>query len=165
MQLAMPSMLPTIRVHAAHHAATACRLPADQHAAACEGMPLMPQHAVCQGILLVHATDPAFHAFVCGHPCATRLTASYPPPLLAHLLPQTEKGGEDAFCICLNGLGAIGVADGVSGWAEEGIDPAEYSRSLMRCGCREGSGVAMRCVYLGCGSCQREDDCGKLSRA
>lgn len=31
------------------------------------------------------------------------------------------------------GLGAIGVADGVSGWAEEGIDPAEYSRTLMRC--------------------------------
>mmetsp|Transcript_33569 Transcript_33569/g.99949 ORF Transcript_33569/g.99949 Transcript_33569/m.99949 type:complete len:728 (-) Transcript_33569:879-3062(-) len=47
-------------------------------------------------------------------------------------IDKTEKGGEDAFCICLNGLGAIGVADGVSGWAEEGIDPAEYSRSLMR---------------------------------
>ncbi|KAF5843088.1 phosphatase 2C-like domain-containing protein [Dunaliella salina] len=43
-----------------------------------------------------------------------------------------DKGGEDAYCICNAGLGAIGVADGVSGWAEEGIDPAEYSRTLMR---------------------------------
>ena len=47
---------------------------------------------------------------------------------------QAEKGGEDAYCIVPAGLGAIGVADGVSGWAEEGIDPAEYSRTLMRCG-------------------------------
>lgn len=45
---------------------------------------------------------------------------------------QADKGGEDAFCICNAGLGAIGVADGVSGWAEEGIDPAEYSRTLMK---------------------------------
>ncbi len=44
---------------------------------------------------------------------------------------QVEKGGEDAYCICTQGLGSIGVADGVSGWAEEGIDPADYSRTLM----------------------------------
>ncbi|KAG1664831.1 hypothetical protein FOA52_007089 [Chlamydomonas sp. UWO 241] len=47
-------------------------------------------------------------------------------------IDKVEKGGEDAFCICLKGFGSIGVADGVSGWAEEGIDPAEYSRSLMK---------------------------------
>jgi hypothetical protein len=45
---------------------------------------------------------------------------------------QADKGGEDAFCICHTGLGSIGVADGVSGWAEEGIDPADYSRTLMK---------------------------------
>jgi hypothetical protein len=45
---------------------------------------------------------------------------------------QADKGGEDAYCIVPAGLGSIGVADGVSGWAEEGIDPAEYSRTLMR---------------------------------
>jgi hypothetical protein len=50
------------------------------------------------------------------------------------LCVQVDKGGEDAFFICHHlGMGAIGVADGVSGWAEEGVDPAEYSRSLMRC--------------------------------
>jgi len=47
-------------------------------------------------------------------------------------IDKAEKGGEDAYCICLRGLGAVGVADGVSGWAEEGVDPAEYSRTLMR---------------------------------
>ena len=26
------------------------------------------------------------------------------------------------------GSGALAVADGVSGWAEDGVDPAEYSR-------------------------------------
>eukprot|EP00798_Chlamydomonas_sp_ICE-L_P001507 gene1507-32885_t len=45
---------------------------------------------------------------------------------------KVDKGGEDAYCICQNGLGSIGAADGVSGWAEEGIDPAEYSRTLMK---------------------------------
>lgn len=43
-----------------------------------------------------------------------------------------DKGGEDAYCVCTAGLGAIGVADGVSGWADEGIDPAAYSRTLMQ---------------------------------
>ena len=47
-------------------------------------------------------------------------------------IDKVEKGGEDACCVCTRGMGSIGVADGVSGWAEEGIDPAEYSRTLMR---------------------------------
>ncbi|GAX85130.1 hypothetical protein CEUSTIGMA_g12550.t1 [Chlamydomonas eustigma] len=47
-------------------------------------------------------------------------------------IDKVEKGGEDAACISLKALGAIGVADGVSGWADEGIDPAEYSRTLIR---------------------------------
>jgi hypothetical protein len=51
---------------------------------------------------------------------------------MAALRAQADKGGEDAYCIVPAGLGSIGVADGVSGWAEEGIDPAEYSRTLMR---------------------------------
>jgi len=38
--------------------------------------------------------------------------------------------GEDALFICADGS-AIGVSDGVGGWAEEGIDAGEYSRSLM----------------------------------
>lgn len=45
---------------------------------------------------------------------------------------KAEKGGEDAYFISGVGLGGVGVADGVSGWADEGIDPAEYPRKLMR---------------------------------
>lgn len=29
----------------------------------------------------------------------------------------------------------MGVADGVGGWQEEGVNPADYSRSLMRVAC------------------------------
>ena len=45
---------------------------------------------------------------------------------------QVAKGGEDAYFISLAGLGGVAVADGVSGWADEGIDPAEYPRTLMQ---------------------------------
>lgn len=41
---------------------------------------------------------------------------------------KVETGGEDAFFVSQDGLGAVGVADGVGGWALEGIDPAQYPR-------------------------------------
>ena len=47
-----------------------------------------------------------------------------------HLRPHAlkkHKGGEDA--ACLNDT-MLGVADGVGGWAESGVDPANYSRRL-----------------------------------
>ncbi|GAB4819383.1 hypothetical protein N2152v2_006429 [Parachlorella kessleri] len=41
-------------------------------------------------------------------------------------------GGEDAHFVSPSvGGGAIGVADGVGGWNESGISPAEYSRTFM----------------------------------
>lgn len=43
---------------------------------------------------------------------------------------KEDKGGEDAYFICESGL-CFGVADGVGGWAEIGIDPGLYSRELM----------------------------------
>lgn len=43
---------------------------------------------------------------------------------------KEDKGGEDAFFICEHGL-CMGVADGVGGWAEIGVDPGLYSRELM----------------------------------
>ena len=52
-------------------------------------------------------------------------------------LPHPEKvatGGEDAYFIATNNL-AMGIADGVGGWRESGVDPGEYSRSLMRTAC------------------------------
>jgi protein phosphatase PTC7 len=42
---------------------------------------------------------------------------------------KAEKGGEDA-CFVLKQSGAFGVFDGVGGWAEEGVDPAEYSEKF-----------------------------------
>lgn len=37
---------------------------------------------------------------------------------------KVEKGGEDAYAVDGN---LLAVADGVGGWADEGIDPALYS--------------------------------------
>jgi len=38
------------------------------------------------------------------------------------------KGGEDAFFVSEALWGAIGVADGVGGWNEDGVDSALFSR-------------------------------------
>lgn len=43
-----------------------------------------------------------------------------------------HTGGEDAYFISKAGHGALGVSDGVSAWAEDGIDPGEYSRTLVQ---------------------------------
>merc|ERR1719217_1791597 len=43
---------------------------------------------------------------------------------------KADKGGEDAFVVCSDGV-TVGVADGVGGWAEQGIDAGEYARTLM----------------------------------
>ncbi len=63
----------------------------------------------------------------------------------AHMIPhvdKVDKGGEDAYFISRVGLGGVGVADGVSGWADEGIDPAEYPRY--------GTVHVRACVRLAC---------------
>ncbi|PSC69359.1 Serine threonine family 2C [Micractinium conductrix] len=64
--------------------------------------------------------------------------APYVPRLVleagAGMIPhpaKADRGGEDAFFICERGY-AMGVADGVGGWAEVGVDPGLYSRELMR---------------------------------
>lgn len=43
---------------------------------------------------------------------------------------KEETGGEDAHFICTDEH-AIGVADGVGGWADLGVDAGLYSRELM----------------------------------
>jgi protein phosphatase PTC7 len=54
----------------------------------------------------------------------------------AFMIPKPEGSplGEDAFAICSKRT-AFAVADGVGGWAEEGVDAGLYSRALMS-GCR-----------------------------
>lgn len=44
---------------------------------------------------------------------------------------KAEKGGEDAWFVTEAFHGAVGVADGVSGWAEDGVDPGDYARMFM----------------------------------
>lgn len=64
-------------------------------------------------------------------------SSQFAPRLVLHaaaaLIPhpaKEDKGGEDAFFISSCGL-YMGVADGVGGWAEVGVDPGLYSRELM----------------------------------
>jgi protein phosphatase PTC7 len=52
----------------------------------------------------------------------------------AAVIPHPDKaatGGEDAYFVCEQGLWA-GVADGVGGWAEMGVDAGLYARQLMQ---------------------------------
>ena len=42
---------------------------------------------------------------------------------------KIHKGGEDAYGISKNNR-LLTMTDGVGGWAENGIDPALYSREL-----------------------------------
>lgn len=44
---------------------------------------------------------------------------------------QVKSGGEDAFFVSEMGYGAVGVADGVSGWSKDGVDAAIYPRTLL----------------------------------
>ncbi|XP_050367476.1 probable protein phosphatase 2C 26 [Argentina anserina] len=51
-----------------------------------------------------------------------------------HLIPhpsKVEKGGEDAFFVSSYNGGVISVADGVSGWAEQNVDPSLFPKELM----------------------------------
>lgn len=43
---------------------------------------------------------------------------------------KEETGGEDAHFICVDEQ-AIGVADGVGGWADVGVDAGQFARDLM----------------------------------
>lgn len=45
---------------------------------------------------------------------------------------RVSTGGEDSFFIATTDR-VFGVADGVSGWASVGVDPADFARQLMRC--------------------------------
>lgn len=81
----------------------------------------------------------------------TRSTAFTPGKVLSLrsavcYLPHPDKvhyGGEDAHFISNYGGGAVGVSDGVGGWQESGVNPADYSRGLMSVACAflEGRGI------------------------
>ncbi|KAJ1491153.1 phosphatase 2C-like domain-containing protein, partial [Baffinella frigidus] len=46
---------------------------------------------------------------------------------------KADRGGEDVHLVCrAGGTTMFGVFDGVGGWAELGVDPAEYARKLAQ---------------------------------
>ncbi|KAI4305394.1 hypothetical protein L6164_028764 [Bauhinia variegata] len=52
----------------------------------------------------------------------------------SYLIPhpnKVDRGGEDAFLVSNYNGGIIAVADGVSGWAEEDVDPSLFPRELL----------------------------------
>jgi protein phosphatase PTC7 len=68
---------------------------------------------------------------------APGLAAPLALSLGAYDVPHPEKGaGEDAL-ILMPEIDAFAVADGVSGWAEDGVDPAIYPKEIMN-GVRAG---------------------------
>jgi len=44
---------------------------------------------------------------------------------------KVKKGGEDSFFACPDSQ-SFGVADGVGGWARDGIDPGKFSRNVLK---------------------------------
>lgn len=77
---------------------------------------------------------------MCAEICARAVQAASVALSLragACTLPHPDKlatGGEDAYFISEDAK-VMGVADGVGGWRESGVDPGEYSRTLMRVAC------------------------------
>lgn len=67
---------------------------------------------------------------------------------------KAATGGEDAFFVSSWGQGAVGVADGVGGWAAEGVNPALYPRRLMEA-CEEALAPSGRGLLDGEPCCQQ----------
>lgn len=44
---------------------------------------------------------------------------------------KAKRGGEDAYFVSLPETSAVGVADGVGGWANQGINPKDFADDLM----------------------------------
>ncbi|KAG1339034.1 putative protein phosphatase 2C 26 [Cocos nucifera] len=44
---------------------------------------------------------------------------------------KADRGGEDAFFVSSYNGGVLAIADGVSGWAEQNVNPALFSQELM----------------------------------
>jgi len=75
---------------------------------------------------------------VCGERAVEQAAPVAPSPLgldigwssIPHPL-KVARGGEDSHVIArIHGVTLLGVFDGVGGWAELGVDPAEYARRL-----------------------------------
>ncbi|GFR43147.1 hypothetical protein Agub_g4170 [Astrephomene gubernaculifera] len=87
------------------------------------GGPFLAMCCLAHGALGAHAVD----SWKLSSPTSLQLAAG------AFMLPHPDKalkGGEDWYFIANNSR-AVGVADGVGGWAEVGVDAGAYARQLM----------------------------------
>lgn len=65
-------------------------------------------------------------------------------------IPHPNKahyGGEDAYFVLDAGGGALGIADGVGGWHDSGVNPADYSKTFMA----TARQYLEECARWGCG--------------
>ncbi len=85
---------------------------------------IMPRAALCSAA----APNSPFQAQVSFENAGVHVAAFMIPK------PEGSTLGEDAFAICSKRT-AFALADGVGGWAEEGVDAGLYSRALMS-GCK-----------------------------
>ena len=44
---------------------------------------------------------------------------------------KADRGGEDAYFVSLPKTSAVGIADGVGGWANQGVNPKDFADDLM----------------------------------
>jgi serine/threonine protein phosphatase PrpC len=54
--------------------------------------------------------------------------------MAAAVIPHPEKahyGGEDAYFITTDGASALGVCDGVGGWASDGLSSRDYALGIL----------------------------------
>ncbi len=65
-----------------------------------------------------------------GNPVLQHLSASLRCLLPAPSGKKVKTGGDDTFFIC-HSQKIVGMADGVGGWADVGVDAGKYARKLI----------------------------------
>ncbi|RYR19559.1 hypothetical protein Ahy_B03g064375 isoform D [Arachis hypogaea] len=64
-------------------------------------------------------------------PCSSSSTYELNPAIRPVLFLKVDRGGEDALLVSNYNGGVLAIADGVSGWAEEDVDPSLFPHELM----------------------------------
>eukprot|EP00931_Biecheleriopsis_adriatica_P095590 TRINITY_DN69182_c0_g1_i1.p1 TRINITY_DN69182_c0_g1~~TRINITY_DN69182_c0_g1_i1.p1 ORF type:complete len:337 (+),score=53.06 TRINITY_DN69182_c0_g1_i1:39-1013(+) len=83
----------------------------------------------------LHLARRPFSDFISSEPCSGRFHLAFAAACLPHP-SKVERGGEDSYFAC-PASSSFGVADGVGGWAESGVDPGLFARRLLHL-CLEG---------------------------
>ncbi|KAF3454856.1 hypothetical protein FNV43_RR05304 [Rhamnella rubrinervis] len=93
-----------------------------------------PLHSLCPTPSMVDENPKKRRSLFCSPSELNPVRSEVSISVGIHLIPhpnKVDKGGEDAFFISRHNGGLIAVADGVSGWAEENVDPSLFPQELM----------------------------------